>query len=196
MKNREAAGAQPAPTPEPPIVLFGVDDDGKPRAARFEGASPDLVGKAAAVMNLKLCTADTDGLAAVAQQLPVGRLYANGHGFVPYIRRNLYAKLLQAAAIPAPAREPQPEIPPADPNVDPRLNPATIPIAQGFPRSWDDIEVGHLVVAQENAVDGWWEAVVIARDGDMLKLRWRDYPRMPIAVRHRHAVALLRPADQ
>jgi hypothetical protein len=49
-----------------------------------------------------------------------------------------------------------------------------------------------ILCAQENAVDGWWEAIVIARDGDMLTIRWRDYPG-PKLVRHRTAVALLKP---
>ena len=28
----------------------------------------------------------------------------------------------------------------------------------------------------ERELDGWWEAIVLARDGDMLTLKWRDYP--------------------
>ena len=53
--------------------------------------------------------------------------------------------------------------------------------------------VGHLVIAQANAEDGWWEAVVIAREGDMLTMRWRDFPGYPKFVQHRTAVALLKP---
>ena len=30
------------------------------------------------------------------------------------------------------------------------------------PASWDDIRVGHLVIAQESLEEGWWEAIVVA----------------------------------
>ena len=35
-------------------VLFGTDEHGKPRAAWFEAANPELITKAAAAMNLQL----------------------------------------------------------------------------------------------------------------------------------------------
>jgi len=38
---------------------------------------------------------------------------------------------------------------------------------------------------------GWWEAVVIERNGDLLTLKHRDYPSIPNMVRHRSAVALI-----
>lgn len=65
--------------------------------------------------------------------------------------------------------------------------------ARGLPRTWDDIDVGHLVIAYENSEDGWWEAIVVDKTKDMLTLRWRDYPKQPTVVRHRTAVALLKP---
>jgi hypothetical protein len=40
---------------------------------------------------------------------------------------------------------------------------------------------------------GWWEAIVLAREGDMLKLRWRDFPKQAQVSRHVSAVALLNP---
>jgi len=66
-----------------------------------------------------------------------------------------------------------------------------------FPRSWEEIAVGQLVIAQEtDPGDGWWEAIVVAVDGDRLTLRWRDYPKQPKVKRHRTAVALLKPSAQ
>lgn len=38
----------------------------------------------------------------------------------------------------------------------------------------------------------WWEAIVLARDGDVLTLKWRDY-QQPNIVRHAGSVALLKP---
>lgn len=158
------------------IVVFGIDEHDKPRAARFTDAKPDLIGKAAQLMELKLCEASSPELAELAKKLPVGRLYANGRGFVPYVRRDLYAKLLAAIGH-APATD----------------QPAPIQIAQGLPRTWDEIAVGHLVIAQATLEYGWWESIVVERTGDMLTLRWRDYPKEQKFTRHCDAVALMRP---
>ena len=62
-----------------------------------------------------------------------------------------------------------------------------------MPKSWDDIAVGHLVIAHESAAEGWYEAIVLARDGDMLTLKWRDYPQQAHVLRHAGTVALLKP---
>src|SRR5262249_46613237 len=35
---------------------------------------------------------------------------------------------------------------------------------------WNEIALGHLVIAQESAKDGWWEAIVIDRKVDTLTL--------------------------
>lgn len=64
-----------------------------------------------------------------------------------------------------------------------------------LPRSWNDIKVGSLVLAQESHADGWWEAVVSEIRDDILTLRWRDYPRQMAVARNRKAVALLFPEN-
>jgi hypothetical protein len=70
---------------------------------------------------------------------------------------------------------------------------ATTGHASPFPKSWDEIRVGSVVLAPANEGEtyGWWEAVVTAITNDLLTLRWRDYPRDPIKARRRHEVALL-----
>jgi hypothetical protein len=177
------------------VVLFGLDETGKPRAARFSGEHTDLAAKAAGLMNLTICHANSAELATIAQQLPVGRIHANGRGLVPNVRRDLYDRLIEATKSDS---ENQGTRKPADnstensaPNSDP-ASPAPS-VAEGYPRDWDDINVGHLVIAQANAEEGWWEAIVIARDGDTLTMRWRDFPGHPKLVQHRTAVALLKP---
>ena len=183
------------------VVLFGVDEAGKPRAARFSGEHTDLAAKAAGLMNLTICYVNSAELAMIAQQLPVGRIHANGRGLVPNVRLDLYDKLIEASK---PAMKTDSENQgtgkPADnptetsaPNSDP-ASPAPS-VAQGYPRDWDDVSVGHLVIAQASVEDGWWEAIVIAREGDMLTMRWRDYPGYPKLVQHRTAVALLKPGN-
>ena len=55
------------------VVLFGLDETGKPRAARFSGEHTDLAAKAAGLMNLTICCINSAELAAIAQQLPADR---------------------------------------------------------------------------------------------------------------------------
>ena len=65
------------------------------------------------------------------------------------------------------------------------------PSTQDLPRSWDEIQPGHLVIARETLECGWCEAIVIERNGDLLTLRYRDYPQYSTMIRHRSAVALI-----
>ena len=44
-------------------------------------------------------------IAELAARLPSGRVHANGKGFIPAVRRDLYSKLLEASGQPP---EPQP----------------------------------------------------------------------------------------
>ena len=70
-------------------------------------------------------------------QLPAGRLYANGRGFVPNIRQSLYSDLIVELV----AAETQP-LPGTANDKD------GLPAARGLPQSWDEIGPGHLVIAQ------------------------------------------------
>jgi hypothetical protein len=179
------------------VVLFGLDETGKPRAARFSGEHTDLAAKAAGLMNLAICYINSAELAAIAQELPAGRIHANGRGLVPNVRRDLYDNLIEASAATKSDSENQSPGKPADnptetsaPNSDPTsLAPS---VAEGYPRDWNEIGVGHLVIARDDADAGWWEAIVTDRAGDMLTMRWRDYPGHPKFVQHRTAVALLK----
>jgi hypothetical protein len=156
----------------------------KPCGARFVGAKPDLVAKAAQVTGLKVYKPSSPEAAEVAKRLPVGQLYATGRAFVPNIRQALYSDVLVALAA-----EPQQAA------IGPDDDKANTPTTRGLPGSWDEIAPGHLVIAQESLANGWWEAIVLDRKADMLTLRFRDYPRLPRFFRHRTAVALMSPGS-
>jgi hypothetical protein len=159
---------------------MGYDEHYKPCGARFTGADPDLVAKAAKLMDLEVREASSsEDLADAAKKLPVGRLYGNGRAFVPNIRQELYSQVVVALS-----EEPQTGAAPGQ---------EAIPVASGLPRTWDEIAAGHLVIAQEALKFGWWEAIVITRKDDMFTLRFRDYPKIPKFVRHRSAIALMSP---
>ena len=162
-----------------PLIVLGYDENHKPRAARFPATEAELVAEAAQLMDLKVHEAASEDLAALAKKLPEGRLYGNGRGFVPNIRQSLYSQIIVTLAV-----EPQAAV---------GKDQDELPVATGLPRTWDEIAPGHLVIAQEALEYGWWEAVLVARTGDMFTLRFRDYPKLPKFVRHRAAVALISP---
>jgi hypothetical protein len=167
------------------LLVLGFDEQQKPCGARFVGAKPDLVAKAAQVVGLKVYKPSSPEAAELAKKLPVGQLYATGRAFVPHVRQSLYSDIIVALAA-----EPQQAA------VGPDDDKASTPVARGLPRSWDEIGPGHLVIAQESLDYGWWKAIVLDRKDDMLTLRFRDYPRLPRFFRHRTAVALVSPASE
>jgi len=154
------------------MILFGLDENKKPRAAKFVvDENLGLLAKAADAMDLIICEVRSRKLVDLAQKLPEGRVHANGPAFVPYIRQDLYDKVLQAAGPDA-------------------AGPTSPPPPVGAPRTFEEIATGHLVIAQEDLETGWWEAIVFGCDGDTLTLRYRDYPRLPRFTRLRTVVAL------
>src|SRR5450759_2451375 len=114
----EAANADTAPA----IIVFGLDPTNKPKAATFSAHQVDLATKAAGLMQLRVLKIDSPELTQFAAELPVGKIYASGHGFVPQVRTAIYDRLVQFAD-------------PAPPS--------------GLPATWDDIDVGDMVLARE-----------------------------------------------
>ena len=173
--------AMPATAASPPLIVLGFDDQQKPRGARFVDARLDLVTEAADAMGFKVYEASSEDVAEAAKKLPLGRLYANGRGFVPNVRQDLYSDLIVELAL-----EPEAAL-------SPENDKDSLPAARGLPRSWDEVGPGHLVIAHESLDYGWWEAIVLDRTGDTFSLRYRDYPHLPKFVRHRSGIALMSP---
>jgi hypothetical protein len=151
----------------PAIVVFGKDEEGQARAARFKPDDAEKAIKAAASMKMRVLKINGAEAETVAGQLPLGRIYASGIGFVPPVNEAYLQRLEELA-------EPK--------------------AAPGLPKNWDAIDVGHLVVAQDADDDAWYPAIVTAKDKDMLTLRFRDYPAQAQVSRHRFSVALLKPS--
>jgi hypothetical protein len=179
------------PTPTPacvaPLVLFGVDSRGKPKAARFGKQHAGLAIRAATQLQLQVLASNDPKIAELAARLPVGRIHATGRTFVPFIRRDLYDKLVAAAA--------NGNAQTASSSNGSSGASGSLPggSAPPLPQNWQKIGVGHLVVAQDDPTEGWYEAIVVEANGDMFTLRWRDYPRERRIVRHRHRLGLLYP---
>jgi hypothetical protein len=173
-----------------PVILFGIDSSGKPKAARFGAKHAGLATRAANQLQLRALPSNDPKVAQIAARLPVGRVHATGRMFVPFVRRDLYDKLLAAA--PNAASEQRAAAPPSGTGGDAGGKPSGSP--PHLPKTWAEIGIGDLVVAFESADEGWYEAIVAEANGDMLTLRWRDYPRERRVVRHRNRLGLLHPS--
>jgi hypothetical protein len=105
-------------------------------------------------------------------------------------RRNLgllFPNLHESAAGTGPIASQQPAQSPSD-------KPAALKSKKGFPLTWDDIDVDHLVLAKDDGpCQSWWEAIPTEKHGDTFTLRWRDHAYLSKIVRARLSLALLCP---
>jgi hypothetical protein len=170
-----------------PVVLFGIDSRGKPKGARFGKQHASLAMKAATQLQLNVLASSDPRVAEIAARLPIGRVHATGRTFVPFIRRDLYDKLVAAAA----NGDAHPTSPPNGSSGASSSTPGGS--APHLPPNWQSIAIGDLVVANQSQEDGWYEAIVVEQSDDMFTLRWRDYPRERRLVRHRLRLGLLYP---
>ena len=169
------------PATEPAVMVFGYNEHRIPQASWFSAAEADLAIRAARLMGLRVLRIETEAHRELAARLRQGQVYAADRTFAPAVQREIFDTLCELAG---PVGAPSPvEITATKADVTSR------------PASWDEIEIGNLVIAQESLEDGWWEAIVVAVEKDQLVLRWRDYARMPCVRRGRLDVALLPPVD-
>src|ERR1700731_2943253 len=127
-----------------PLVLFGIDNRGKPKGARFGKEHASLAIKAATQLQLNVLASNDPEVAEIAARLPVGRVHATGRTFVPFIRRDLYDKLVAAAAN-------ENAHPTSPPNGSSGASGSSTPggSAPHLPRNWQAIGLGDLVVANQ-----------------------------------------------
>jgi hypothetical protein len=86
------------------IVLFGLDDRGKPHASAFDAANAELAQKAAGLMGMRVLRPETDDQRALAAKLPRGRVFESGRAFVPFVKRPIYESLAAFGGRPVRAR--------------------------------------------------------------------------------------------
>ena len=168
-----------------PLILFGIDSRGKPQGARFRKEHASLALKAAGQLQLNVLASNDPKVAEIAARLPVGRVHATGRMFVPFIRHDLYDKLVAAAA----NGNGHPTRPPNGSSGASGSTPGGS--APHLPRNWREIGVGDLVVAQEGATTAGTRQSSSRQTATCSRLRWRDYPRERRIVRHRLRLGLL-----
>src|SRR3954447_25385612 len=180
LRQADEAHARRAGT-EPAVIVFGFSEHRIPQASWFSEAEAALATRAARLMGLRVLRIENEAHRELAARLRQGQVYAADRTFAPAVQREIFDALCELAG---PVGAPSPvEIT------------AGKDEAASRPASWDEIEIGNLVIAQESLEDGWWEAIVVAIVNDQLVLRWRDYARMPCVRRARLEVALLPRVD-
>jgi hypothetical protein len=192
---------KPSDTSNAQLFVYGLDEAGKPKGARFPATEADKVLPVATAMKLQSCQACSEEIAALGMKLPVGRIYARGRAFIPNIKRDLYDKLLVALASgkeghdhPHTQGTAPTSTAPGDGLDAPAETGAILPpLASGLPQNWESIAAGNMLLVDAGPGEGWWEAIVISRDGEILTLRYRDYPKVPKVERHISTVALINP---
>ncbi len=184
--------------PSDSLLAFGLDEKGRPRGARFSTARDDIVRVA---MDLKCAVVHKPAgeLAILGAKLPVGRVHASGKAFIPNIRRDLYDKLTaMKTKIAKQERAEQQEVVAENKHVTEqevaKADTAPGSKAKGaLPVDWKNIAVGDMVLAQDSPDEGWWASIIVARDGDLLTLRYRDFPKEPQVVRHISTIGRVHP---
>jgi len=186
--SKKSAKATAATTP--PLFVFGLDWDGKPRGAKFREIKDDIAS-VAMDMKFHVVVRPSGELAALGTKLPVGRLFSKDKLIVPIIRKDLHDKILQAhraseenvrKADKAPIEKPTPT-----------PSSSTPKSTRGLPLTWDETAPGDMVLMQESPEDGWWEGIVLKREGDLLTLRYRDFSGSPTCIRHISMIARVYP---
>src|SRR5688500_14776335 len=148
--------------PKPGVIVFGRDREKRPIAAQFPEKLSVLAVKAAAQLQLSTIKVTTAPIEAIARQLPMGRIHANGQGVVPVVKDPLFEQvaLIAKGGTPAPVTNTAaPSKAPVPKNEAGRNGNSAG--SKGLPGTWKDIAAGNLVLAQESLADGWWECIVV-----------------------------------
>ena len=178
----------------PIVVVIGIDMDNKPHASRFADHDAPVVARAAELMGFHVVRvpADQVELHGIAERLPLGKIFASGRAFVPFVARAAFDKLaaLVEGGITIEARFAAGAAP-----VYPLAAMFTADVVNTADALWAVIEVGSIVLAAQPDLygPGWWEGVVVNVDGDDLTLRWVDDPDEPSFQLSRHDLGLRHP---
>lgn len=183
--------AQPAPA-KPIVVLYAMSD-GKGRAGIFKGPDIEPALKAAGLLKFSVLTVESDEARKLARELPPGRIQAKDQNIAPFVRRDLFEKLLALAGA---ERAPIPQATEAGKDELALTDGEAGRGKSRLPLDWADTKKGDLVVAQaKDPVDGWWQAIVVDITGDLIKLRWSNEPRGRPVLKSRLALGLMFAGD-
>jgi hypothetical protein len=158
----QKSGAKPNSAAAGKVDVFGLDGNWRPHAAWFPHTQADQARTAAKQLRLNVIEITNGTAADLVAKLPAGQIHAAGPAMVPPIREDLYEKVVAT--------------------INPRGEAGQgsgAPLLTDLPETWAAIKPGHLVLAQDSLIGGWYEAIVVGRTADKVTLRSRDYPGYP-----------------
>lgn len=180
---------------EPPlaVVVLGHDEAGRPHASTFTPEEAALATRAASLMAFKVLPV-TEAVAPLAAKLPKGRLFSSGKGFVPFVKAETFEALAKCGGLVTPTPPDPSELPSPKPKRGKKAA-AEAPLEPvRRPATWEDVQVGDLVLASEGVAKGWWEVEVLEdRGDDQFVVRWWDWPDEAPFPRRRDQLALTPP---
>src|SRR5437660_8852502 len=144
----------------PILVVLGIDIDDKPHASRFAEHDAPFVQRAAELMGFHVVRVPPDKaeLHGIAKGLPLGKIFATGRAFVPFVSRSGFDKLatLVEGGVTIEARAMSGALP-----VYPLRDMFTTEAVKTADALWAKVEVGTVVLASQPDVygPGWWEGV-------------------------------------
>jgi hypothetical protein len=176
------------------LFVFGRDKTGRERGARFL-SSTEFAVRAATEDGYKAVSHPPLGFAEIAMDLPLGQVSPTGRLSIPIIQTKLFRSVMSAerqieqmkhAELHGIASSNLLSIVGAQ-----EPSGAELPAYPTMPQSWEAIGIGDLVLIHGGPEIGWWDAVVVDRIEDVLKLLLRNDPWEGVFYRHRNAVALI-----
>jgi hypothetical protein len=171
----------------PALIVFGQIRGSKvDQAAVFLKKDAEMAKKAASDAGLSSLDVQTEEHRQAAATLPEGAINTQGRfslspaspEIIAELERLLKAATGQGAALASGTKS---ETASATISADlwRQLKPGSLVLAAGF----DD----------EDNLAGWWEAIIVRIDDGEFLVRWRDYPKEPVASRSHEYIALLHP---
>ena len=171
----------------PALIVFGRIRGSKvDQAAVFLKKDADAAKKAAADAGLSSLEVQTEEHRHAAAALPEGAINAHGRFSLSPASPEIIAeldRLLKAATgqevTSAGGAKSETALPTISADLWRQLKPGSLVLAAAFD--------------EQDNLAGWWEATIVRVDDGEFLVRWRDYPKEPVASRSHEYIALLHP---
>ena len=183
----------------PSVVLYKKALDEKSAQAAWYDQSVEATAKVFGErQGLTVINVGPDQAERVRAVLTEGAAADKGTLTLPAVKPEDLSSLLAALAVAPTSTQTAPAKPPLGQAPQPVGSPSAAPAE--FPPLdplWAALTVNMVVLApelsDEGVPEGWWEAVITAIKGDMLTLRFRDYPEPAPVRRKREQLAIMYP---
>lgn len=188
------------------LIVFGRDETRKPHASVFLLPEVEAAESAARLMGMHSHRVDPGEVPEIVMRLPAGKLFDSGKAFVPFVKGDLYTRIVTLAGV-ADERDSEPGDDKAadSPENASAGSPAPVAAHGGGDGGgdaaggnggdlWAKLAVGDMVLASEGPDEGYFEARIMkAKAKGIFTLRFRDYPDAPQVDRSYYQLGLIHP---